>query len=252
MATIAVGDIHGNLPALKDVLDQIRGEGGPGDTFVFLGDYIDRGPDTRGCVDAILGFQRQVEAEVVCLIGNHEDWLLRTLRDHSRHSWLLGMEALDTIRSYSVEAAVALREAMERAGAAVYMGRCVLPYEAFVDRVPAEHIRFFEGLRLYCQTVDCLCVHGGLDTRIADVQDQLPDALIWGAGDFPNGYEGAELVVYGHRNNTVLNTDNWPVPMVVGRTIGIDTISHGILTAIRLPDQRIYQSARYQIAKPDV
>ena len=252
MATIAVGDIHGNLPALKDVLEQIRGEGGPGDTFVFLGDYIDRGPDTRGCVDAILGFQRQVEAEVVCLIGNHEDWLLRTLRDHNRHSWLLGMEALDTIRSYSMEAAVALRGAMARAGAALYTGRCALPYEAFVDRVPAEHIRFFEGLRLYCQTADCLCVHGGLDTRIADVQDQLPDALIWGAGDFPNGYEGAELVVYGHRNNAVLNADNWPVPMVVGRTIGIDTVSHGILTAIRLPDRRIYQSARYKVAKPDV
>jgi serine/threonine protein phosphatase 1 len=252
MATIAVGDIHGNLPALNDVLDQIRGEGGPGDTFVFLGDYIDRGPDTRGCVDAILRFQRQVEAKVVCLIGNHEDWLLRTLRDYSRHSWLLGMEAFDTIRSYSVEAAVTLREAMASAGTELFIGRCALPYEAFVDRVPADHIRFFEGLGLYCQTADCLCVHGGLDARIADVQDQPPDALIWGAGDFPNGYEGAEIVVYGHRNNAVLNTDDWPLPIVVGRTIGIDTISHGILTAIRLPDRRIYQSARYQVVKPDV
>lgn len=252
MATIAVGDIHGNLPALNDVLDQIRGEGGPGDTFVFLGDYIDRGPDTRGCVDAILKFQHQVESEVVCLIGNHEDWLLRTLRDHSRHSWLLGMEAFDTIRSYSVEAAVALREAMANAGTALYIERRALPYEAFVDRVPADHIRFFEGLRLYCRTADCLCVHGGLDGRIADVHDQPPDALIWGAGDFPNEYEGAQIVVYGHRNNAVLNADDWPVPIVVGRTIGIDTISHGILTAIRLPDQRIYQSARYQVAKPDV
>jgi serine/threonine protein phosphatase 1 len=80
MATIAVGDIHGNLEALTDILDQIHGEGGRGDTIVFLGDYIDRGPDTKGCVDAILGFQREVEAEVVCLLGNHEDWLLRTLR----------------------------------------------------------------------------------------------------------------------------------------------------------------------------
>ena len=57
--------------------------------------------------------------------------------------------------------------------------------------------------------------------------------------------KAAEIVVYGHRNNTVLNADDWPVPMVVGRTIGIDTISHRILTAIRPPDQRIYQSARY-------
>lgn len=245
MATIAVGDIHGNLPALNDVLDQIRGDAGPGDTVVFLGDYIDRGPDTRGCVDAILGFTRQVDAEVVCLIGNHEDWLLRTLRDYRRHSWLIGMEAFDTIQSYSAEAAVALREAVANAGPALYLEGCALPYEAFVEHVPAEHIRFFEGLRLYWRTADCLCVHGGLDARIAEVHDQPPDALIWGAGDFPYEYQGAEFVVYGHRNNAVLNADAWPVPIVVGRTIGIDTISHGVLTAIRLPDQRIYQSARY-------
>jgi hypothetical protein len=110
---------------------------------------------------------------------------------------LLGMEAFDTIRSYSVEAAVAFREAMASVGTALYIGRRELPYEAFVDRVPADHLRFFEGLRPYCQTADCLCVHGGLDARIADLQDQPRDALIWGAGDFPNGYEGAEIVVCG-------------------------------------------------------
>ena len=251
MATIAVGDIHGNLLALNDLLDKIRGEGGPGDTCVFLGDYIDRGPDAKGCVDAILEFQQQVEADVVCLMGNHEEWLLRTLRDYSRHSWLLGMEALDTIRSYSAEAAVAIREAMVSAGATLILGQCALPYEIFVDCMSAEHLRFFEGLRLFCQTEDCLCVHGGLDTRIANVRDQSPHALIWGAGDFPNGYEGAEPVVYGHRNNTILTADNWPAPMVVGRTFGIDSISHGILTAIRLPDQRIYQSARLLVTNTD-
>jgi diadenosine tetraphosphatase ApaH/serine/threonine PP2A family protein phosphatase len=162
------------------------------------------------------------------------------------------MEAFDTIRSYSVEASVALREAIASAGTALYRGRCGLPYKAFVDRLPVDHIRFFEGLRLYCRTADCLCVHGGLDARIADVQNQPADALIWGAGDFPNGYEGHEVVVYGHRNNTVLNANNWPIPIVVGHTIGIDTISHGILTAIRLPDQKIFQSARYDVDKPDV
>src|SRR5262245_54175913 len=252
MATIAIGDIHGNLLALNDLLDKIRGESGLGDTVVFLGDYIDRGPDAKGCVDAILEFQRQAESEVVCLMGNHEDWFLRTLRNHSRHSWVLGMEAFDTIRSYSAEAAVALREAMASAGAALYLGQCALPYEVFIDRMPAEHIQFFERLRLSCQTADCLCVHGGLDTRIANVRDQRPHALIWGSGDFPNEYEGIETVVYGHRNNAVLNADNWPIPLIVGRTIGIDSISHGILTAIRLPDQRVYQSARYPVDNAEV
>ena len=104
MATIAVGDIHGNLSALNDVLDQLRRELLPVDTVVFLGDYIDRGPDSKRCVDAILRFRNEVGGEVVALMGNHEDWLLRTFHDHRRHSWLLGMEAFDTIRSYSAEA----------------------------------------------------------------------------------------------------------------------------------------------------
>ena len=131
MATIAVGDIHGNLPALTDILEQIRGESGQRDTIVFLGDYIDRGPDAKGCVDAILEFQRQVAAQVVCLMGNHEEWLLRTLHDSSRHSWLLGMEAFNTIRSYSPGAEQILREAATQAGAQLYLGGCALPYETF-------------------------------------------------------------------------------------------------------------------------
>ena len=76
MATFAVGDIHGNLSALRDVLDQIRGEVRRRDTVVFLGDYIDRGPDSKGCIDAILKFRDESVATVVGLLGNHEDWLL--------------------------------------------------------------------------------------------------------------------------------------------------------------------------------
>jgi serine/threonine protein phosphatase 1 len=251
MATIAVGDIHGNRPALNDLLDQILGEAAAGDTIVFLGDYIDRGRDTRGCVDAILEFQHDVRAEVVCLRGNHEDWFLRTMRDYCSHSWLLGMEAFDTIRSYSVEAERVLREAVSKAGAELYLGHCELPYDAFFDCVPQEHIQFFESLRLFHQSADCVCTHGGLDTHVARFEEQQQTALIWGAGSFPNGYEGAPVVVYGHRNNATLNDDAWPMPTILGRTIGIDTIAHGVLTAIRLPDQRMFQSARYEPRRSD-
>ena len=247
MATIAIGDIHGNLAALNDLLEQVSREIAGGDTVVFLGDYIDRGSESKGCVDAILRFEREVSAEVICLLGNHEEWFLRTRHDYRRHSWLLGMEAFDTIRSYSVEAERTLREAVANQGLHIYLDHPALPYEAFFDCVPEEHIRFFEGLRHYHQSADCLCTHGGLDPRAGGVQEQPPQALIWGAGDFPGAYEGAEIVVYGHRNNAVLNADGWPAPSMAGRTIGIDTISHGVLTAIRLPDQRVFQSARFRI-----
>ena len=79
MATIAIGDVHGNLAALRDLLEKLRGEAA--DTLVFLGDYIDRGPDSKGCIDTILALPGSRRGDVVCLRGNHEEWLLKTRAD---------------------------------------------------------------------------------------------------------------------------------------------------------------------------
>jgi serine/threonine protein phosphatase 1 len=252
MATYAVGDIHGQLPALNDVLEHLRREGRNGDTIVFLGDYIDRGADSKGCIDAILKFRSETDAEVVCLVGNHEDWFLDALHNPRSHAWLLlGEEAFATIRSYSPEAERILRDAKAQAGLKAYLGQSALPYQAFFDCLPAEHLEFFEGLALYHRTADCLCTHGGVDTDEPRVDRQARRALIWGAGMFPDGYDGPDVVVYGHRNNATRDARDWPMPTVVGNTIGIDTISHGVLTAIRLPDRQIFQSARYERRRRD-
>ena len=98
MSLIVIGDIHGNLPALDDLLSKI--ESASPEEVVFLGDYIDRGPDSRACVQRILDFRDQAEFPVTCLMGNHEDWMLRSYHDLTKHSWLVGMEA-ETIASYS-------------------------------------------------------------------------------------------------------------------------------------------------------
>jgi serine/threonine protein phosphatase 1 len=246
MSTIAIGDVHGNLLALDDLLGQIGREAGDGDTVVFLGDYIDRGADTKGCVEAILRFQRESAAKVVCLCGNHEDWLLRTLRDFRRHSWLLGMEALDTIRSYAPGAADEIQDAMSRAGLQLFLGKCELPYGAFVDSLPGSHREFFENLPPCHEAPECLCSHGGLNPSLPDGRVQSRDDLLWGRAGFPDEYAGPRTVVYGHWNNAVLDDRKWPMPRRTGRTIGIDSISHGVLTAIRLPDERVFQSARYE------
>ena len=101
MPTIAIGDIHGNAAALDELLEQIRPGLSERDVVVFLGDYIDRGPRSRDCVEMILRLRDEGPAAVVCLKGNHEDWMLRAAADPTHHSWLLGMNAIETIRSYS-------------------------------------------------------------------------------------------------------------------------------------------------------
>jgi serine/threonine protein phosphatase 1 len=218
---------------------------------VFLGDYIDRGPDAKGCIDAILRLPLEIEAEVVCLAGNHEDWMLRTMRDYRSHSWLLGMNAYETIQSYSADAARTLRAAAATAAHELYLGDCALPYDVFFDQMPPDHVQFFEALRPYHQTTDCVCSHGGLDPRVDRLDGQSRYALLWGAGTFPDDYEGQDVVVYGHRNNALLTDGGWPAPRTIGRTIGIDTIAFGVLTAMRLPDRTLFQSARFPVADPD-
>jgi serine/threonine protein phosphatase 1 len=65
MAIVAVGDIHGNLPALLDILEQVRDVVTHADSVVFLGDYIDRRPDSKRCVDALLAFRDERRCRVV-------------------------------------------------------------------------------------------------------------------------------------------------------------------------------------------
>ena len=245
MATLAIGDIHGNIDALDDLLKQIEPDLTPSDTVVFLGDYIDRGPSSRACIERLLEFRANTDASVITLLGNHEEWFLRTLHDPTRHSWLLGMEAFDTITSYSPGAAVELRRAVREAGLELLASRMALPYDVFFSCLPQSHIAFFESLVPYHRTAEALCVHGGLDPRILRFQDQPDKVLVWGTADFPDLYDGHETIVYGHWNNAVVDGHRWPQPRIVNRTIGIDTISHGVLTAFGLPENRIVQSRRY-------
>ena len=252
MATFAVGDIHGHHAALADLLRALAGEVTKDDAVVFLGDYIDRGPDSKGCIEAILAFRRTSPADVVCLCGNHEEWMLNALRDPTNHRWLLGMDGLDTVRSYSSEAAKAIVDAKAESGASLYEGKTTLPYDVFFDSMPADHLRFFENLRLSYRSADCICTHAGLDPLVEGGLDrQTPHALLWGAHGFPRTYAGTETIVYGHYHNAIIDADGWPRPAVLGKTIGIDTIAHGVLTAIRMPDQALIQSARHEVWSKD-
>ena len=231
MPTYAIGDIHGNLGALDDLLSQVVPELNPGDTLVFLGDYIDRGPDSRGCVERIVRLKARADFSVVALLGNHEQWMLRSLDDPTRHSWVVGMEALETIKSYSEDAAALITREMANLGARLFLEKPTLPYKAFFDAMPDDHIQFFRELRPFYQSPDVICVHGGISLDgILDPHDD--DVHVWGPLGFPEDYEGNDRVVYGHRNNGVEASDGFVAPCVgPNRTYGIDTISHGVLTA---------------------
>ena len=244
MATYAIGDIHGNLAALNDLLAQLVPEIGPEDTLVFLGDYIDRGPDSRGCVERIVRLKQEAPFSVVTLLGNHEQWLLRTLNEPLRHSWLIGMEALDTIRSYSWEAAQQIESAMADLGVRLFTDKAPLPYDSFFEAMPPSHIRFFRELKAFHETADVICVHGGMSLDgILDPSDD--NVHVWGPLGFPEDYAGTKRVVYGHRDDCTLDPDGDVRPCIgANHTFGIDCSSHGLLIAMRFPDDVVWQSNR--------
>lgn len=247
MATFAVGDIHGNLPALRDLLAAVHAEIAADDTVVFLGDYIDRGSGSKQCVDAILAFASAHAGPTVCLGGNHEDWMMRSYRDHTAHSWLLGMKGFSTIGSYSADAEIVLRAAASRAGTGLYQDDALkLPYDMFFDAMPPAHLQFFDTLRLTYDDPHGIYVHAAFDPRLS-LGEQSRDTLLFGRNDdgFPEDYRGDRVVVYGHRNDAVLDNDGWPSPRIAAHTIGLDTSHHGVVSAVRLPDRRIFQSGRH-------
>ena len=248
MASIAIGDVHGNLAALNDVLRQIEPTLTTRDTVVFLGDYIDRGAESAQVIDRIIELRSESAATVVALKGNHEEWLLKTMRDHTCHSWLLATDAYCTIESYSTAAAEALRAAERTIDRdALYCGLSPLPYGLFFDELPPAHTEFFRQLPLFHRTEEGVFVHAGVDPRVESLENQMPFTLLMGTYDFPDRYCGPTLVVYGHHDDSEIR-DSWPHPRITPWTIGIDTISHGVLTAVRLPERTIVQSAKYGVS----
>ena len=252
MATYAIGDIHGELEALDEVLAQVQPLLTPEDTLVFLGDFLDRGPDTRGVLARVVGLKASAPCPVEALLGNHEEWFLKTYRDPTRHSWLLGMGGLETVRSYSPSAAELLRSELQRAGIELLTSKVVLPYQVFFDTIPAAHLAFLEGLVTYVRTPDVVCVHGGARSGLA-VEEQSQHDLVWGPVSFPDDYKGPDLLVYGHRCDGLLDEAGRASPRLGphGRTHGIDTIGRGVLTCLRFPDLRVFQGGAPTPSEPD-
>ena len=203
----AIGDIHGCLSHLEKLMEEINPSLNPQeDTLVFLGDYIDRGPDPKGVVDFILRI-KQENPNVVCLKGNHEEMFLDWVCNGSNYELYIYNGGGSTIRSYSQEGDFYL---------------------------PPEHFDFFTSLRLYYETDQYIFVHAGLRERIP-LAEQDPQDLIWIREEFIySAHTFGKLVIFGH---TPLQR-----VLIAPNKIGIDTgaVYGGKLTCLELPAQRVY------------
>jgi len=218
----AIGDIHGCLERLQALHDLVRADSvraaAERCVVVYLGDYVDRGLDSREVLDLLLadplpGF------ECVYLKGNHEDFLLRFLeRGEDAAPWLLnGGDA--TLRSYGVDPYAVSRDPGPRGLRA-----------ALSAAMPEAHLRFLCGLQLSHVEGDYLFVHAGLRPGVP-LEEQDPEDLMWIRAPFLDSREGhGKIVVHGHTPTSA--------PEVRDNRIGIDTgaVYGGPLTALVLQE----------------
>ena len=215
----AVGDIHGRLDLLDALLEKIdaddKGRHAADTRLIFLGDLIDRGPDSRGVVERLmaLGAQRPIRF----LLGNHEEVFLRSLDgDLKALRFLTRIGGRETLLSYGIS------EAEYRA----------LDFEELLTlvqaKVPEAHSAFLRGFEKWIEVGDYLFVHAGIRPGV-ELDQQRQSDLCWIRDDFLSHRESfGKMIVHGH--SITDDIDEQP------NRIGIDTgaFASGRLTAIGL------------------
>lgn len=219
MRTIVIGDTHGCFNELKDLILTLEESGEYNkytDKLIFLGDYIDRGDDSRLVVSYIRTLQKNND-KVIALMGNHEDMLLNYI--DGKDEWWLHNGHDATLESY------------------------VGFYNQFLSDV-----EWMRNLPLYHEDEHFIYVHAGINTS-KPMEEQRRDILLWTREEFIYDYkEYNKKVIFGHTPTANLN-GTWKPIYTDTHNVDIDTgcVYGGALTALIIDDDKI--NGFYQMPK---
>jgi serine/threonine protein phosphatase 1 len=198
-----VGDIHGCLDMLKRLMEKIDWDP-EDDALIFLGDYIDRGKDSKGVVEYVMSTLK-ASPNVHCLMGNHEKIFIDFLSGGDLSNFFLN-GGDKTLSSYGVE------------------------NEWNTDAlIPAEHLSFLHSLLFWVELKDYYVVHAGFRPGVP-IKDQTLVDLIWIRDPFLlSKHDFGKKVIFGHTP--------FPEPLVMDNKIGLDTgaVYGNKLTCLELP-----------------
>ncbi len=185
----AFGDIHGRSDLLKKMFTVIDAdmERNPASRSieVFLGDYVDRGPDSAHTLDLLL--ERSLYRETVFLKGNHEAFFLEVLRDPGKLEDWRQFGGLQTLMSYGIQPSI-------NPGASEQTDLI----RALIEVMPNDHLRFLEGLKPTFVCGDFFFVHAGVRPGIPLKEQQEAD-LLWIRSEFLDSEEDfGKFIVHGH------------------------------------------------------
>lgn len=193
MRTLVVGDIHGCSVAFDSLLSEV--EPAQEDTLVTLGDYVDRGPDTRGVIDRLL--QLESTTTLIPLMGNHEILFLEEWRRRALDGAWMKVGGRETLESYADGG------------------------ESSWDKVPAAHLDFIgERCRRHYETETHFFVHGGADSAVPLVE-QTDDWLFWARFERSEPHSSGKTMVCGH------SAQRSGMPLRAPGSVCIDTWAYG-------------------------
>lgn len=232
-----VGDIHGRLDLLDELLEKIRAdlEQRPADkaVLVFVGDLIDRGPSSAQVVERLRTY-RHAGVRPVFILGNHEEVLLRILRGDAelitKWRWFGGTQCLE---SYGVD--VTRLSSLDGPAALAQIRAAI----------PAAHVQFLESFIDSCRFGDYLFVHAGIRPGV-ELGAQLQSDMRWIREQFLfDDTDHGFVVVHGHTiSEQVEERPN---------RIGIDTGAYrsGVLTALAIENDQRWTIDTRQMAEAD-
>lgn len=206
--TLAVGDIHGCSVALAAL---VRAVGiGPRDTVVSLGDYIDRGPESRGVIEQLLALGEQ--CRLIPLLGNHEEMLFAVLEGRSDLDSWLRFGGDRTLASYGIESP---------------------------NDIPVRHLDFLKGCLPYHETDTHILVHAGYWPNLP-MAEQPFNALLWEHLQVDKAYPhySNKTVVVGHTPQK----DGNPLDLEFFVCIDTDCCEGGWLTALDVGSGHYWQA----------
>ena len=206
--TFIIGDIHGCLDMLKRLVEKIKWDPAK-DKLIFVGDYIDRGPDPKGVVDYILSLMAE-SSGIQCLIGNHEVVFLDYIKGKDRKLFLIN-GGMNTLESYAFHLV-----------------------DTEDDLLPPSHKEFFASLKYTIELDDYYVVHAGFRPKVP-LEEQDPDDLVWIRDPFIySTYDFGKRVIFGHTP--------FYEPLIMKNKVGIDTgaVYGNRLTCLELPEFRFH------------